>query len=209
MGTGAKKSNKAADKPPTADQPGAPSAEMSEAEAGGGSAMAAPQFAALGVSAASCAVLARLGFSAPTPVQSACIPLFRGNKDVAVDAATGSGKTLAFVLPVVDKLRGLEAPLKRHQARRPPSAPITFRMVIPGIRRPHWARSKGGQYIETCRLMIINDDISDIPPLNNCVQVGAIIVSPTRELAKQISDVAAEFIATVPGLTSMLLVGGR
>lgn len=39
-------------------------------------------------------------------------------------------------------------------------------------------------------------------------QVGAIIISPTRELAKQIYGVAEPFIASVRGLTSMLLVGG-
>lgn len=40
-------------------------------------------------------------------------------------------------------------------------------------------------------------------------QVGGIIVSPTRELAKQIHDVAQPFLASVPGLTSALYVGGR
>eukprot|EP00897_Mesotaenium_endlicherianum_P001756 jgi/Mesen1/1608/ME000134S00721 len=39
-------------------------------------------------------------------------------------------------------------------------------------------------------------------------EVGAIVVSPTRELAAQIASVAAPFIGTVPGLTSALLVGG-
>ncbi|GIL48809.1 hypothetical protein Vafri_5230, partial [Volvox africanus] len=39
-------------------------------------------------------------------------------------------------------------------------------------------------------------------------QVGAIIISPTRELAKQIYGVAEPFIASVPQLTSILLVGG-
>jgi hypothetical protein len=62
------------------------------------------------------AVLESQGFSEPTPVQEATIPLFCGNKDVAVDAATGSGKTLAFVLPVVERLRRLE-PLKKNQVR--------------------------------------------------------------------------------------------
>lgn len=40
-------------------------------------------------------------------------------------------------------------------------------------------------------------------------QVGAIIISPTRELAKQIYDVAVPFLATVKGAPPMLLVGGR
>ncbi|GFR50915.1 hypothetical protein Agub_g13233, partial [Astrephomene gubernaculifera] len=98
-------------------------------------------------------VLTSLGFHTTTPVQEATIPLFCGHKDVAVDACTGSGKTLAFVLPVVERLRRLEEPLKPHQ-------------------------------------------------------IGAIIISPTRELAKQIHGVAEPFIASVPHLKAMLLVGG-
>lgn len=98
-------------------------------------------------------VLEVLGFATATPVQEATIPLFAGNKDVAVDACTGSGKTLAFVIPVVEKLRRLEEPLKKSQ-------------------------------------------------------VGAIIISPTRELAKQIHQVAEPFIRSVPGLRSLLMVGG-
>lgn len=48
-----------------------------------------------------------LGFSHPTPVQEATIPLLMSYKDVSVDACTGSGKTLAFVIPIVEKLRAL------------------------------------------------------------------------------------------------------
>ncbi len=64
------------------------------------------------------AVLGALGFHQATPVQEATIPLFCGHKDVAVDACTGSGKTLAFVIPLTEKLRRLEDPLKRHQVGR-------------------------------------------------------------------------------------------
>jgi hypothetical protein len=39
-------------------------------------------------------------------------------------------------------------------------------------------------------------------------QVGAVIVSPTRELAKQIFDVAAPYLADVCVAPPMLLVGG-
>lgn len=61
-------------------------------------------------------VIASTGFTRTTPVQEAVIPLFCGNKDVAVDACTGSGKTLAFVIPVIEKLRKLDEALKKHQA---------------------------------------------------------------------------------------------
>ncbi|KAK9918182.1 hypothetical protein WJX75_002016 [Coccomyxa subellipsoidea] len=99
------------------------------------------------------AVLESLGFERATPVQEAAIPLFCGNKDVSVDACTGSGKTLAFLIPLIEKLRRSEDPLKKHQ-------------------------------------------------------IGALVVSPTRELARQIHTVLEPFAASVPGLTTMLLVGG-
>lgn len=63
-------------------------------------------------------VLQKLGFEFCTPVQAATIPLFTGNKDVVVDACTGSGKTLAFILPLVERLRRLESPLRKHEVRR-------------------------------------------------------------------------------------------
>jgi ATP-dependent RNA helicase DDX55/SPB4 len=69
------------------------------------------------ISKATLEVLNAQGFKNATPVQEATIPLLCGHKDVAVDAATGSGKTLAFIIPVIEKLRKLEEPLKRNQVR--------------------------------------------------------------------------------------------
>lgn len=69
------------------------------------------------LSTATIRVLDQLGFEFATPVQAATLPLFTGHKDVVVDACTGSGKTLAFVLPMVEKLRKLESPLKKHQVQ--------------------------------------------------------------------------------------------
>lgn len=40
------------------------------------------------------------------------------------------------------------------------------------------------------------------------VQVGAVIVSPTRELASQIYHVLGPFLTTLRGVQAMLLVGG-
>ncbi len=70
------------------------------------------------------AVLDSLGFERATPVQEATIPLFAGNKDVSVDACTGSGKTLAFIIPLIEKLRRLDEPLKQHQVRGTNSDPL-------------------------------------------------------------------------------------
>lgn len=93
--------------------------------------------------------------AAMTPVQNACIPLFRQNKDVAVEAVTGSGKTLAFLLPVLERLLGRTEPLTKRE-------------------------------------------------------VGAIIISPTRELAEQTHSVLRPLVAALDGaITSVLLMGGN
>ncbi|MDB5098464.1 MAG: box helicase [Cyanobacteria bacterium RYN_339] len=49
--------------------------------------------------------LANLGFTTPTPVQAAAIPLLLDRKDAIVLAKTGSGKTLAFGLPLLTLLK--------------------------------------------------------------------------------------------------------
>ena len=46
--------------------------------------------------------MASMGFEKPTPVQKATLEIFRGNKDVVVEAVTGSGKTLSYIIPVVE-----------------------------------------------------------------------------------------------------------
>ncbi|KAK4133130.1 ATP-dependent rRNA helicase SPB4 [Trichocladium antarcticum] len=61
--------------------------------------------------------LSSMGFEHPTPVQKSCLDIFRGNKDVVVEAVTGSGKTLAFLIPVVEKLMRTEEPAKRHHVQ--------------------------------------------------------------------------------------------
>ncbi|CAG05302.1 unnamed protein product [Tetraodon nigroviridis] len=97
--------------------------------------------------------LGELKFSHMTPVQSACIPLFMSNKDVAAEAVTGSGKTLAFVIPIIELLLKREEKLKK-------------------------------------------------------MQVGALVITPTRELALQISQVMEQFLQRFPQFTQILLIGG-
>ncbi|KAM4634546.1 ATP-dependent RNA helicase DDX55 [Polymixia lowei] len=97
--------------------------------------------------------LNELKFTYMTPVQSACIPLFMSNKDVAAEAVTGSGKTLAFVIPIIEILLKREEKLKK-------------------------------------------------------MQVGALVVTPTRELALQISEVMDQFIQKFPQFRQILLIGG-
>ncbi|XAR64204.1 RNA helicase [Bertholletia excelsa] len=45
-----------------------------------------------------------LGYSKPTPIQAACIPLALTGRDICGSAVTGSGKTAAFSLPTLERL---------------------------------------------------------------------------------------------------------
>lgn len=44
--------------------------------------------------------------------------------------------------------------------------------------------------------------------VNIKLQVGAVVISPTRELARQIHEVMHPFAASLPWLRTSLLVGG-
>ena len=61
-------------------------------------------FSKLGLTPSVCASLARLGYTQPTPVQSASIPLVLSGVDLLARAETGTGKTAAFALPMIDRL---------------------------------------------------------------------------------------------------------
>ncbi len=60
-------------------------------------------FADLGLSEQTLKAIERKGFTAPTPIQAACIPLLLKNKvDVIGQAQTGTGKTATFGLPILE-----------------------------------------------------------------------------------------------------------
>ncbi len=48
--------------------------------------------------------LTSLGFTLPTPIQAATIPVALLGKDVVGSAVTGSGKTAAFIIPMLERL---------------------------------------------------------------------------------------------------------
>jgi ATP-dependent RNA helicase DDX27 len=48
--------------------------------------------------------LTTVGFSKPTPIQAATIPVALLGKDVVGGAVTGSGKTAAFTIPMLERL---------------------------------------------------------------------------------------------------------
>ena len=47
----------------------------------------------------------RMGYTRPTPIQHAAIPLLLDGRDLLASAATGSGKTAAFLFPILHQLQ--------------------------------------------------------------------------------------------------------
>jgi ATP-dependent RNA helicase RhlE len=60
-------------------------------------------FAVLGLSPSVCLPLDRLGYTKPTPIQTAAIPAVLSGRDLLGRAQTGTGKTAAFGLPLIDR----------------------------------------------------------------------------------------------------------
>ncbi len=63
-------------------------------------------FDALGLHPDLLRAVQEMGFTRPTPIQSAAIPAALDGRDVLACAATGSGKTAAFLLPILHCLHG-------------------------------------------------------------------------------------------------------
>ena len=61
-------------------------------------------FRTLGLEARILKAIQEAGYTEPTPIQAAAIPLILDGHDVIGIAQTGTGKTAAFVLPILAKL---------------------------------------------------------------------------------------------------------
>ena len=73
-------------------------------------------FAELGLSAKVQAAVEAAGYTTPTPIQAAAIPIAVTGRDVLGIAQTGTGKTASFVLPMITRLE-----TGRARARMPRS----------------------------------------------------------------------------------------
>ena len=138
-------------------------------------------FAELGLNEQILAGVATLGFSAPTPVQAAAIPAVLAGKDVVASAQTGTGKTAAFMLPTLQRI----AVKKPDEAEKPDAKEHTAdaeRTATAG-RNTKRGSAKRNAYPR------------------------ALIITPTRELAAQIDDVAKSVCAST-GQQAVIVTGG-
>jgi ATP-dependent RNA helicase DeaD len=60
----------------------------------------------MGLSASTLTTLAAIGYTRPTPIQAALIPLALEGHDLVGQAQTGTGKTAAFSLPLLEMIQG-------------------------------------------------------------------------------------------------------
>jgi len=65
-------------------------------------------FSSLNLDAPTAAAFERLGFSAPTQIQTLAIPKALKKRDLFLQSETGTGKTLSYLAPAVSGIRNLE-----------------------------------------------------------------------------------------------------
>ncbi|HSI06079.1 MAG: DEAD/DEAH box helicase [Myxococcota bacterium] len=72
-------------------------------------------FSVFGLHPGIVAAVERQGYTVPTPIQTAAIPLISSGRDLLGCAATGTGKTAAFALPIINRL--VQDPKRRRLPR--------------------------------------------------------------------------------------------
>lgn len=142
-------------------------------------------FAELGLNEQILAGVATLGFNAPTPVQAAAIPAVLAGKDVVASAQTGTGKTAAFMLPTLQRI-AVEKPggAEKPDAKEPNASA-----------KPNAAAGRSAK-----RNAKRGDTKRNAYP-------RALIITPTRELAAQIDDVAKSVCGST-GQQAVIVTGG-
>ncbi len=159
-------------------------------------------FVALGLSPELLRAVADLGYTEPTPVQLRTIPkaipdIHAGaNQDVnayvdlMVSSQTGSGKTAAFLLPVLHQVQAFETAAAEAEIAAYKAAQA--KAIEEGTAPPKRAKRRNPmdprQY-QPCR------------PL-------ALILTPTRELAQQVTHDAVDLVRPIKGCRIATVMGG-
>jgi superfamily II DNA/RNA helicase len=143
-------------------------------------AQAGAGFTALGLSHEIVSGLIAAGYSAPTPVQQRAIPAALSGRDLLVSSPTGSGKTAAFMLPAIERFAQMQkAGTLGQRAAQPPHE------AQRGDRGEH--RHRRPQPV---------------------ARPAMLVLTPTRELALQVSTAAATYGKHLRRLRTVSILGG-
>ena len=135
-------------------------------------------FASLGLSPEIVSGLIAAGYKAPTPVQERAIPAAIAGRDLLVSSPTGSGKTAAFMLPAIERF----AQIQKTLAAQP---------------RPQGANGASGQQA----------DRRQRRP-QPVARPGLLVLTPTRELAMQVTTAASTYGKHLRRLRTVSILGG-
>jgi superfamily II DNA/RNA helicase len=136
-------------------------------------------FAEIGLHEALLKALTFSGYTEPTPVQAQAIPAAISGRDLLVTSQTGSGKTAAFMLPALHLLAQQERPAFTPEVRRTPN------------QERQSARSRG------------NDR-----PRFQPAQPKMLVLTPTRELALQVTTATDKYAGQLRHLKAVAILGG-
>jgi len=142
-----------------------------------------PTFASLGLSPAIVSALTATGYKAPTPVQQLAIPAALEGRDLLVSSPTGSGKTAAFMLPAIERF----AQLQHAQAAHPQPRESREAQARNGNGASHERRARRPQPV---------------------ARPGLLVLTPTRELAMQVSAAATTYGKHLRRLRTVSILGG-
>ena len=135
-------------------------------------------FAALGLSPEIVSTLTAAGYDAPTPVQQRAIPAALAGRDLLVSSPTGSGKTAAFMLPAIERFAQMQKAGTLGQRAA----------------QPHEAQ-RGDRGERRHRPQPV-------------ARPALLVLTPTRELALQVSTAAATYGKHLRRLRTVSILGG-
>ncbi len=136
-------------------------------------------FAEIGLHEALLKALTFSGYTEPTPVQAQAIPAAIEGRDLMVTSQTGSGKTAAFMLPALHRFAQQERPAFTPAARRTPN------------QERQSARSRGHDR-----------------PRFQPAQPKMLVLTPTRELALQVTTATDKYAGQLRHLKAVAILGG-
>nr|WP_245916334.1 DEAD/DEAH box helicase [Candidatus Pandoraea novymonadis] len=140
-----------------------------------------PTFDDLGINTAILSALNSAGYTNPTSVQQRAIPLALAGRDLLVSSPTGSGKTAAFMLPAIQRFSEMQA---RGELKTVPDHPRNgSAMSGEKSRKGHRVRRVAAK------------------PL-------LLVLTPTRELAQQVSMAADTYGRQLRRLRCVSILGG-